>query len=189
MTFTARQMAQSAIKSMHQSQTMEVQLLPRKTVESLSFSPAELVDCPVSVFKGCSSPIVVKFADTQKDKEQKRMAQQLQQQMQQLSAASMWGNLTGLNSLGPQYLAVSVCLLGTCSCNMLLISMLKKHFHQFTCCCFFQVSMLFLLSPPGCSCTYSCCSSQPQRGTHSTTCTLFQVNTHTHTLTFHNGIS
>uniref|UniRef100_A0A3Q3WQQ1 RRM domain-containing protein n=1 Tax=Mola mola TaxID=94237 RepID=A0A3Q3WQQ1_MOLML len=77
-TFTARQMAQSAIKSMHQSQTME----------------------------GCSSPIVVKFADTQKDKEQKRMAQQLQQQLQQLSAASMWGNLTGLNNLGPQYLAL-----------------------------------------------------------------------------------
>ncbi|XP_071345492.1 CUGBP Elav-like family member 1 isoform X5 [Trachinotus anak] len=82
-TFTARQMAQSAIKSMHQSQTME----------------------------GCSSPIVVKFADTQKDKEQKRMAQQLQQQMQQLSAASMWGNLTGLNSLGPQYLALYLQLL------------------------------------------------------------------------------
>ncbi|XP_042583876.1 CUGBP Elav-like family member 1 isoform X9 [Cyprinus carpio] len=77
-TFTARQMAQSAIKSMHQSQTME----------------------------GCSSPIVVKFADTQKDKEQKRITQQLQQQMQQLNAASMWGNLTGLNSLGPQYLAL-----------------------------------------------------------------------------------
>ncbi|XP_072237182.1 CUGBP Elav-like family member 1 isoform X15 [Leuresthes tenuis] len=77
-TFTARQMAQSAIKSMHQSQTME----------------------------GCSSPIVVKFADTQKDKEQKRLAQQLQQQMQQLSAASIWGNLTGFNSLGPQYLAL-----------------------------------------------------------------------------------
>ncbi|XP_036390510.1 CUGBP Elav-like family member 1 isoform X6 [Megalops cyprinoides] len=77
-TFTARQMAQSAIKGMHQSQTME----------------------------GCSSPIVVKFADTQKDKEQRRIAQQLQQQMQQLNAASMWGNLTGLNSLGPQYLAL-----------------------------------------------------------------------------------
>ncbi|XP_058859359.1 CUGBP Elav-like family member 1-A isoform X7 [Acipenser ruthenus] len=77
-TFTARQMAQSAIKAMHQSQTME----------------------------GCSSPIVVKFADTQKDKEQKRIAQQLQQQMQQLNAASMWGNLTGLNTLGPQYLAL-----------------------------------------------------------------------------------
>uniref|UniRef100_A0A674NDG3 Cugbp, Elav-like family member 1 n=1 Tax=Takifugu rubripes TaxID=31033 RepID=A0A674NDG3_TAKRU len=82
-TFTARQMAQSAIKSMHQSQTME----------------------------GCSSPIVVKFADTQKDKEQKRMVQQLQQQMQQLSAASIWGNLTGLNSLGPQYLALYLQLL------------------------------------------------------------------------------
>ncbi|XP_041074405.1 CUGBP Elav-like family member 1 isoform X1 [Polyodon spathula] len=82
-TFTARQMAQSAIKAMHQSQTME----------------------------GCSSPIVVKFADTQKDKEQKRIAQQLQQQMQQLNAASMWGNLTGLNTLGPQYLALYLQLL------------------------------------------------------------------------------
>ncbi|XP_063048991.1 CUGBP Elav-like family member 1 [Engraulis encrasicolus] len=82
-TFTARQMAQSAIKSMHQSQTME----------------------------GCSSPIVVKLADTQKDKEQKRIAQQLQQQMQQLNAASMWGNLAGLNSLGPQYLALYLQLL------------------------------------------------------------------------------
>ncbi|KAM4743855.1 CUGBP Elav-like family member 1 isoform 11-T12 [Anableps anableps] len=81
-TFTARQMAQSAIKSMHQSQTLE----------------------------GCSSPIVVKFADTQKDKEQKRLAQQLQQQMQQLSAASMWGNLSGFHSLGPQFLAVSLYL-------------------------------------------------------------------------------
>uniref|UniRef100_A0A3P9AMI5 RRM domain-containing protein n=1 Tax=Esox lucius TaxID=8010 RepID=A0A3P9AMI5_ESOLU len=87
-TFTARQMAQSAIKSMHQSQTME----------------------------GCSSPIVVKFADTQKDKEQKRIAQQLQQQMQQLNAASMWGNLTGLNSLGPQYLAVSEHILLQYAC-------------------------------------------------------------------------
>ncbi|XP_066556772.1 CUGBP Elav-like family member 1 isoform X6 [Amia ocellicauda] len=82
-TYTARQMAQSAIKAMHQSQTME----------------------------GCSSPIVVKFADTQKDKEQKRIAQQLQQQMQQINAASMWGNLTGLNSLGPQYLALYLQLL------------------------------------------------------------------------------
>ncbi|XP_037553004.1 CUGBP Elav-like family member 1 isoform X2 [Nematolebias whitei] len=77
-TFTARQMAQSAIRSMHQSQTME----------------------------GCSSPIVVKFADTQKDKEQKRLAQQLQQQLQQLSASSMWGSLCGFNSLGPHYLAL-----------------------------------------------------------------------------------
>uniref|UniRef100_A0A8C7EDU9 CUGBP Elav-like family member 1 n=1 Tax=Nothoprocta perdicaria TaxID=30464 RepID=A0A8C7EDU9_NOTPE len=78
-TFTTRAMAQTAIKAMHQAQTME----------------------------GCSSPIVVKFADTQKDKEQKRIAQQLQQQMQQISAASVWGNLAGLNTLGPQYLAVA----------------------------------------------------------------------------------
>ncbi|KAG8564550.1 hypothetical protein GDO81_016515 [Engystomops pustulosus] len=77
-TFTSRSMAQNAIKAMHQAQTME----------------------------GCSSPIVVKFADTQKDKEQKRMAQQLQQQMQQINAASVWGNLAGLNSLAPQYLAL-----------------------------------------------------------------------------------
>uniref|UniRef100_H3BI93 CUGBP Elav-like family member 1 n=1 Tax=Latimeria chalumnae TaxID=7897 RepID=H3BI93_LATCH len=82
-TFTSRSMAQTAIKAMHQSQTME----------------------------GCSSPIVVKFADTQKDKEQKRITQQLQQQMQQLNAASMWGNLTGLNALGPQYLALYLQLL------------------------------------------------------------------------------
>ncbi|XP_069821934.1 CUGBP Elav-like family member 1 isoform X4 [Dendropsophus ebraccatus] len=82
-TFTTRSMAQNAIKAMHQAQTME----------------------------GCSSPIVVKFADTQKDKEQKRMAQQLQQQMQQINAASVWGNLAGLNSLAPQYLALYLQLL------------------------------------------------------------------------------
>lgn len=60
--------------------------------------------------------MVVKFADTQKDKEQKRMAQQLQQQMQQISAASVWGNLAGLNTLGPQYLAVSLCGLLSADC-------------------------------------------------------------------------
>ncbi|XP_075455577.1 CUGBP Elav-like family member 2 isoform X22 [Ascaphus truei] len=76
-TFSTRAMAQNAIKSMHQSQTME----------------------------GCSSPIVVKFADTQKDKEQRRMQQQLAQQMQQLNTAT-WGNLTGLGGLTPQYLAL-----------------------------------------------------------------------------------
>uniref|UniRef100_A0A3B3R010 CUGBP Elav-like family member 2 n=1 Tax=Paramormyrops kingsleyae TaxID=1676925 RepID=A0A3B3R010_9TELE len=77
-TFSSRTMAQNAIKAMHQSQTME----------------------------GCSSPIVVKFADTQKDKEQRRLQQQLAQQMQQLNSASTWGNLTGLGSLTPQYLAL-----------------------------------------------------------------------------------
>lgn len=62
--------------------------------------------------QGCSSPIVVKFADTQKDKEQRRLQQQLAQQMQQLNTAT-WGNLTGLGGFTPQYLAVSnhhICL-------------------------------------------------------------------------------
>ncbi|KAM3832708.1 CUGBP Elav-like family member 2 isoform 5-T5 [Vipera latastei] len=76
-TFSTRAMAQNAIKAMHQSQTME----------------------------GCSSPIVVKFADTQKDKEQRRLQQQLAQQMQQLNTAT-WGNLTGLGGFTPQYLAL-----------------------------------------------------------------------------------
>ncbi|CAF94259.1 unnamed protein product, partial [Tetraodon nigroviridis] len=57
-------------------------------------------------FQGCSSPIVVKFADTQKDKEQRRLQQQLAQQMQQLNSATTWGSLTGLGGLTPQYLAV-----------------------------------------------------------------------------------
>lgn len=56
-TFTSKQSALSAIKSLHQSQTME----------------------------GCSAPLVVKFADTQKEKEMKR-----QQQIQ----ANVWGALT-----------------------------------------------------------------------------------------------
>ncbi|XP_029104404.1 CUGBP Elav-like family member 2 isoform X4 [Scleropages formosus] len=77
-TFSTRAMAQNAIKGMHQSQTME----------------------------GCSSPIVVKFADTQKDKEQRRLQQQLAQQMQQLNSATTWGNLAGLGNLTPQYLAL-----------------------------------------------------------------------------------
>uniref|UniRef100_A0A7N8XRX2 Cugbp, Elav-like family member 2 n=1 Tax=Mastacembelus armatus TaxID=205130 RepID=A0A7N8XRX2_9TELE len=82
-TFSTRAMAQNAIKAMHQSQTME----------------------------GCSSPIVVKFADTQKDKEQRRLQQQLAQQMQQLNSATTWGSLTGLGGLTPQYLAVRSALL------------------------------------------------------------------------------
>ncbi|XP_029290404.1 CUGBP Elav-like family member 2 isoform X2 [Cottoperca gobio] len=77
-TFTTRAMAQNAIKTMHHSQTME----------------------------GCSSPLVVKFADTQRDKEQRRLQQQLVQQIQQLNSASTWGNLAGLGTLTPQYLAL-----------------------------------------------------------------------------------
>lgn len=68
-TYASRQCAINAIKSMHHSQTME----------------------------GCSSPLVVKFADTQKEKDQKRI--------QQMSA--LW-NVTNLNlsTLNPQYLAL-----------------------------------------------------------------------------------
>uniref|UniRef100_A0A3Q3WLK9 RRM domain-containing protein n=1 Tax=Mola mola TaxID=94237 RepID=A0A3Q3WLK9_MOLML len=78
-TFATRAMAHNAIKTMHHSQTME----------------------------GCSSPLVVKFADTQRDKEQRRLQQQLVQQIQQLNNASTWGNLAGLGTLTPQYLAVN----------------------------------------------------------------------------------
>ncbi|XP_078712653.1 CUGBP Elav-like family member 2 isoform X3 [Lampetra fluviatilis] len=79
-TFSTRAMALNAIKAMHQSQTME----------------------------GCSAPLVVKFADTQKDKEHKRLQQQISQQMQQLNA---WGGMAGMGALAPQYLALYLQLL------------------------------------------------------------------------------
>ncbi|KAJ8912527.1 hypothetical protein NQ315_014471 [Exocentrus adspersus] len=67
-TFSTKQSALMAIKSLHQSQTME----------------------------GCSAPLVVKFADTQKEKELKR-----QQQMQ----ANVWNALASpaLSSPPQQY--------------------------------------------------------------------------------------
>jgi hypothetical protein len=46
------------------------------------------------VLQGCSSPLVVKFADTQKEKDQKRLQQ-------------MHANLWNLSALTPQYLTVS----------------------------------------------------------------------------------
>lgn len=64
-TFASKQSALSAIKSLHQSQTME----------------------------GCSAPLVVKFADTQKEKELKR-----QQQMQ----ANVWNALAAPQLQTPQ---------------------------------------------------------------------------------------
>ncbi|GAA6219909.1 CUGBP Elav-like family member 2, partial [Lates japonicus] len=38
--------------------------------------------------------------------EQRRLQQQLAQQMQQLNSATTWGSLTGLGGLTPQYLAL-----------------------------------------------------------------------------------
>jgi len=67
-TFSSRQNAISAIKAMHQSQTMD----------------------------GCSAPMVVKFADTQKDKDTRRI---------QSVASTLWGS--GLASpFSPQYLSL-----------------------------------------------------------------------------------
>ncbi|XP_043277977.1 CUGBP Elav-like family member 2 isoform X9 [Venturia canescens] len=67
-TFASKQYAITAIKTLHHSQTME----------------------------GCSSPLVVKFADTQKEKDQKRM-QQIQ--------ANLW-NIAGVN-MAPHYLTTN----------------------------------------------------------------------------------
>ncbi|XP_064595630.1 CUGBP Elav-like family member 2 isoform X12 [Liolophura sinensis] len=70
-TFSNRQSAQNAIKAMHHHHTMD----------------------------GCSSPLVVKFADTQKEKEAKKM-QQVNSNMWNMAA------LGGLGALNPQYLAI-----------------------------------------------------------------------------------
>ncbi|KAK3097291.1 hypothetical protein FSP39_008418 [Pinctada imbricata] len=69
-TYANRQSALNAIKNMHHSQTME----------------------------GCSSPLVVKFADTQKEKEAKKL-QALNQNLWNLST-------TGVTGINPQYLAL-----------------------------------------------------------------------------------
>lgn len=52
------------------------------------------------VLQGCSSPVVVKFADTQKEKEAKKL-QQINQNLWNISA----GGVTGFS---PQYITVSI---------------------------------------------------------------------------------
>ncbi|XP_069987192.1 CUGBP Elav-like family member 1 isoform X6 [Penaeus vannamei] len=81
-TFSSRQCAINAIKKMHHSQTMEVR-------------PAG---------NGCSSPLVVKFADTQKEKDAKRL-QQVTQNLWNVASAN------NIAALGPQYLAAYLQLL------------------------------------------------------------------------------
>ncbi|XP_026294910.1 CUGBP Elav-like family member 2 isoform X5 [Apis mellifera] len=79
-TFASKQYAINAIKALHHSQTME----------------------------GCSSPLVVKFADTQKEKDQKRM-QQLQ--------TNLW-NIAGVN-MAPHYLTNDTPALAPASLQLL----------------------------------------------------------------------
>ncbi|XP_042902841.1 CUGBP Elav-like family member 2 isoform X4 [Parasteatoda tepidariorum] len=71
-TYGSRQCAINAIKSMNHSQTME----------------------------GCNSPLVVKFADTQKDKDQKRHYQLMANLMNM-------ANIANLAAVNPQYLTVN----------------------------------------------------------------------------------
>ncbi|XP_072164810.1 CUGBP Elav-like family member 1-A isoform X3 [Diadema setosum] len=80
-TFSTRQMALNAIRAMHQSRIMD----------------------------GCTSKLVVKFADTQKEKEQKKL-HQMAQQMFHNNLLQMAGLSSGLNSLNNPYLFQSAFL-------------------------------------------------------------------------------
>ena len=55
-----------------------------------------------SLLQGCRSPLVVKYADTPKEKELKKL------QQANANLLSSMANNPGLNSLAPQYLAVSM---------------------------------------------------------------------------------
>ena len=57
--------------------------------------------------EGCSSPMVVKFADTQKEKEQKKV-QQLQTNLWSLSGINP--NAAVIATGNPQYLAVNIII-------------------------------------------------------------------------------
>ena len=49
--------------------------------------------------QGCSAPIVVKIADSPKDKERKKLQSQMAQQLNQIT--SQWKNLAGIAALAP----------------------------------------------------------------------------------------
>ncbi|KAG0710147.1 CUGBP Elav-like family member 2 [Chionoecetes opilio] len=88
-TFSTRQCAINAIKKMHHSQTMEDLSADVGSPHLTHASPPQ----------GCSSPLVVKFADTQKEKDAKRL-QQVTQNLWNVASAN------NLAALGPQYLAL-----------------------------------------------------------------------------------
>lgn len=73
-TFGSKQSAVSAIKSLHHSQTMD----------------------------GCSAPLVVKFADTQKEKDQKRL-QQMQASLWNAAAVAAAASATQPSIAGPTH--------------------------------------------------------------------------------------
>ncbi|RLU26080.1 hypothetical protein DMN91_002243 [Ooceraea biroi] len=111
-TYASKQYAINAIKALHHSQTMEANQDSDININNffLRFtSRLRLRSTNVSFnFQGCSSPLVVKFADTQKEKDQKRM-QQLQ--------SNLW-NIAGVN-ITPHYLANDAHTLAPASLQLL----------------------------------------------------------------------
>jgi len=93
-TYATRQCAHNAIKTMHHSQTME----------------------------GCSSPLVVKFADTQKEKEAKKLQTQITN-LWQMSSSLGPGTTPPASSISPtnspQYLALLQQAIATGNFNLL----------------------------------------------------------------------
>uniref|UniRef100_A0A8D0X491 CUGBP Elav-like family member 2 n=1 Tax=Sus scrofa TaxID=9823 RepID=A0A8D0X491_PIG len=114
-TFYTRKAALEAQNALHNIKTLPgmhhpIQMKPADSEKSNAVEDRKLFIGMVS--KKCNeNDIRVMFSpfgqieDTQKDKEQRRLQQQLAQQMQQLNTAT-WGNLTGLGGLTPQYLAL-----------------------------------------------------------------------------------
>ena len=76
------------------------QVSPTKLIISVSF----LKICCAYVLQGCRLPLVVKFADTQKEKEMKKLQQVNSNLLQNLASL---GSASGIGNLSPQYLAVS----------------------------------------------------------------------------------
>ncbi|XP_078000288.1 CUGBP Elav-like family member 1 isoform X6 [Glandiceps talaboti] len=120
-TFSTRQSALNAIKILHQSSTMEGCTSPiqvrfaetskerdqkrmRKQLDQMKASASASATMTTIQSMGCSSPLVVKFADTPKEKEAKRLQQQLSVNMW-AGGGNVSNSMTGIGSLGPQYLA------------------------------------------------------------------------------------